>query len=72
MSTDLRNSIYLWISAIAFFGLFWLALRFDLAPPHLPARLGWLIPGLAGVLNLVIFAHGLWQRRASNPNNSNR
>lgn len=32
MSEDLRHSIFLWVGMVAFVGLFWAALYFDIAP----------------------------------------
>lgn len=31
MSTDLKNSILLWVGAIVFVGLFWAAMKFDIS-----------------------------------------
>lgn len=40
MSTDLRNSIYLWIGGIAAFGLFWALSHFDVVG-WVPASWHW-------------------------------
>jgi hypothetical protein len=41
MRNDLRNSILLWVGTLAFVGLFWAALHFDVAA-NIPDR--WLWP----------------------------
>ena len=64
MSTDLRNSIYLWVGAITFFGLFWAALHFDVLA-GVPSTWIWWGLGTVSVVNFGQFLWGLWQRRAS-------
>ena len=71
MSTDLRNSIYLWAGGLAFFGLFWAALHFKLFSGVSDTWL-WPVLGIMPIVNLLLFLIGLWQRRASNPDNPNR
>jgi len=69
VSTDTRNSLYVWAVMLALFGLNWVLVRFDLTPSA-PAWLHWVL----GCVNLLVFGRfllGLWQRRASNPNNPN-
>lgn len=71
MSTDLRNSIYLWAGAIAVFGLFLVAARFDVLA-GVPRT--WIACGLGllAVINICQFLWGLWQRRASTRNDLKR
>lgn len=57
MSTDLRNSIYLWAGGLAFFGLFWALVHFDV--------LGWIPPTWHRPMLWVLLAfsavHLLWE-----------
>lgn len=53
MSSDLRNSIYLWAATIAFVGAFWAALKYDLLERVSDA---WLWPAV-GALALI---NGVW------------
>ena len=52
MSDDLRNSVLLWVGTLAFFGLFWAALHFDVGP-NIPDH--WLLPmfGILIALNVI-------------------
>ena len=70
MSEDARNSIYLWVGGLAFFGLFWAALHFEVFEGVSDTWL-WPLLGIAAVFNLGHVALGFWKRRASNPNNPN-
>jgi hypothetical protein len=70
MSPDVRSSIYLWLGAVAMGGVLWIGYRSDLFDGMTKTWIGGLV-GLLRVVNLGRFAHGLWQRRASNPNNPN-
>jgi hypothetical protein len=63
MSTDLRNSIYLWMAGLAFFGIFWLLLKLDPPIPSPPGRLP-IALALAMVFNLGGFLRSLWRRLA--------
>lgn len=75
MSDDLRNSLKLWAGGIAFIAIFWVASRSNLlngVTEKVPSKWFWLVIGLLGIWNLGQFAFGLWQRRASNPQNPNR
>lgn len=51
MSDDLKNSILLWAGTLAFFGLFWAALHFGVAP-DIPDRWLWPMFGLLLALNV--------------------
>jgi len=70
VSQDARNSIYLWIGALTFAGLFWAALRFDL-PGGAPASWAWLPVGIAAAIEVARLTWGFWKRRASSPDNPN-
>jgi hypothetical protein len=70
MSTDARNSIYLWVGGLAFFGLFWAGLHFDVFGGVSDTWL-WPLLGIAAAFNLAQSAWGFWKRRASNPNSLN-
>jgi apolipoprotein N-acyltransferase len=54
MSRDAKNSIFLWVGTLAFFGLFWVSLRFDIFP-RIPDR--WMGPafGLTIAANVLGF-----------------
>ncbi|MBX7514574.1 hypothetical protein K3179_08460 [Qipengyuania sp. GH38] len=71
MSEDARNSIYLWLSTLAFFGACWACLHFDWVEGISDT---WLWPVFTALLvvNVVQTVRGVWQRRASNPKNPNR
>jgi hypothetical protein len=71
MTTDARDSIQLWAGGIAYFGLFWAGLQFDLFRGISGTWLGSIL-GIVGIVQLIRFGWGLWQRRASNPANPNR
>lgn len=70
MSPDLRNSISLWIGGVAYFGVFWASLHFNLFR-GVGRRFG-VILGIVAVIHMTQLLWGLWQRRASNPANPNR
>ncbi|MCA0902864.1 hypothetical protein [Qipengyuania aquimaris] len=71
MSENARNSIYLWLTTVAFFGAFSACLHFDWVEGISDT---WLWPVFAALLvvNVVQTFRGAWQRRASNPKNPNR
>lgn len=56
MSDDLKNSILLWVGTLAFFGLIWAALHFDLGP-GIPDH--WLLP-VFGILTAVNVVRSIW------------
>ncbi len=70
MSPDLRNSIFLWVGTIVLVGLFWAMLKFDFLA-DVPDSWVWPVTGALAVINAIWFLFGLWQRRASNPDNPN-
>ena len=70
MSSDLRNSIRLWMGALLVFGLFWGGLHFKWFDGLSKTWIGDIGVGL-GAVNLARLFWGLWQRRAANPNNPN-
>lgn len=70
MSTDARQSIYLWIGGLVFCGLFWAGLHFDVFG-GVSNKWFWPLVGIVGVANLAQTAWGFWQRRAWNPDNPN-
>ncbi|MFL6844253.1 MAG: hypothetical protein ACJ8ER_05165 [Allosphingosinicella sp.] len=70
MSADARNSIYLWCGGLAFFGLFWAGLHFDMVGGVSDSWF-WRLLGVAILVNLAQFIRGLWKRRASSPDNPN-
>jgi uncharacterized membrane protein len=75
MSEDVRNSLNLWAGGIAFGAILWIVVRFDsLTGPvgQVPSGLLLLVTSALGVWNLGQGGWGLWQRRASNPDNPNR
>jgi hypothetical protein len=56
MGDDLKNSILLWAGTLAFFGLFWAALHFDVGrdfPDH------WVLP-MFGVLVALNVLRSIW------------
>lgn len=59
MSTDLKNSILLWVGAIAFAGFFWAWLHFDISRfiPPIPPQVFWPLLSAVAVLNIL---RGLW------------
>jgi hypothetical protein len=71
MTTDARNSIFLWVGGLVFFGVFWAALRFDVLSGHESALDPWLLPllGAVGFINLAKLLWGLRKRRAANSGN---
>ena len=70
MSEDARNSIYLWVGGLSFFGLFWSALQFDVLE-GVPDWWFWSLVSVAGAVNIAQTIWGFWKRRASNPDNPN-
>lgn len=70
MTDDQRDSIHLWVWVAALFGLAWGITRFDLF--HGVAEKLQSMSDVFGLLGLISFARGIWQRRASNPRNPNR
>ena len=75
MGEDVRNSLNLWAGGVAFAAIFWIVVRFDFFESvvgHIPSGLLLLVMGALGVWNLGQAGWGLWQRRASNPDNPNR
>lgn len=71
MTPDARNSILLWAGGIGFLGVFWAGLQFDLFRGVSSTWLGTAL-GVVGIVQLIRFGRGLWQRRASNPANPNK
>lgn len=71
MSEDARNSIYLWVGGLAFFGLFWAALHFQW-PIGVSDKWLWPIVGIVAVINISQTLWGLYRLRAYNPDNPNR
>ena len=68
MNSDLRVSLKVWASVIAFVTISWALLRSDLfqgLTDRLPSNWIWLFLSVTGVWNLGRFGLGLWQRRAS-------
>lgn len=65
MSTDLKNSILLWVGAIACAALFWAVSHFGLMDfvPTLPPKVIWSLLGALFVFHLTRFVWGLWRRR---------
>ena len=75
MSEDLRNSLKLWAGGIAFIAIFWVLLRSDVLnglTEKVPSQWFWVVIGFIGIWNIAQVSFGLWQRRASNPQNPNR
>ncbi len=70
MSPDLRISIFLWVGAIAGVALFWAALKLEFLS-GVPDSWVWPVVGALAVIDGTRLLFGLWQRRASNPNNPN-
>ena len=71
MGEDARNSVYLWLSTLVFFGASWACIHFDLLE-GISDTLLWAVLTVLLVVNVVQFVWGFWQRRASNPKNPNR
>ena len=71
VSEDARNSIYLWIGGLAYFGFFWAFLQYDVFRGLSDTWL-WPLLGIITVINLAQIAWGFWKRRASNPDNPNK
>ena len=71
VSEDARNSIYLWIGGLAYFGVWWARLHYDVFKGVSDT---WLLPllGIIMVTNLVHTAWGFSKRRASNSDNPNQ
>ena len=61
MSRDAKNSILLWVGTLAFFGLFWASVHFDIGG-DIPD--GWLTPllGVAIGVNVLKFAWDYWRK----------
>lgn len=70
MSNDAKESAFLWMWALIFVGLFWSGMHFDWFHGLSKTWIG-TIGGVVGLINVALFVRGLWQRRASNPNNPN-
>ena len=62
MSRDAKNSILLWVGTLAFFGLFWASVHFDIGA-EIPD--GWLTPllGVAIGVNVLKFVWDYWRKR---------
>lgn len=74
MSEDLRDSLRLWVGGLALMAAVWVALRLDLMKSladRIPANWFWLGMGVLAIWNGAQLGWGLWQRRASNPDNPN-
>jgi hypothetical protein len=67
MSTDLRNSLYLWAGSIAFFGLFWANSHFAFF--HLSKTWSDTLITAVGLVSLGRLIWAAWRRRASRTNN---
>ena len=62
MSRDAKNSILLWIGSLAFVGLFWAALHFDIAPA-IPDRWLWPAVGAIVAVDVVLTIRGRFRKR---------
>ena len=71
MTTDARNSIYLWVGGLAFFGLFWAVLHFELLW-WVSDKWLWPTVGIILAVNLAQSFWGFWKRRASNARSTDR
>lgn len=69
MSQDLRNSLEVTVQVCFFALVSWLGAAM-LRGVDIPS---WVTPvgGIIALINFVVFARGLWLRRASNPDNPN-
>lgn len=65
MSTDLKNSILLWVGAIACAGVFWAVSYSDLLRfiPPIPPKLFWSLFAAMLGFQLVRFVWSFWRRR---------
>ena len=54
MSRDAKNSILLWIGTLAFVGLFWAGLHFEIGT-RIPDRWWWPMIGIVTGVNLLKF-----------------
>lgn len=70
MRSDARDSIGLWVSAVGLFGLLLVGVHYGWFAGISETWIGTIVSVL-GVVNLVLLVRGIWQRRASNPNNPN-
>lgn len=68
MSDDARNSIYLWVGGLAFFGIFWAGLHYDLLAGASDRWL-WPILGIILIVNLAEAAWKFWKRRRPGDDN---
>jgi len=64
VTNDARNSIYLWVGGIAFFGLFWAGLHFNLLG-WIPDKWLWPALGIILAINMAQSVWGFWRRRTS-------
>lgn len=62
MSRDAKNSIILWIGTLAFFGVFWAFLHFDIGA-EIPDRWLWPMMGILVVVNVVTSIWDYFRRR---------
>jgi hypothetical protein len=75
MSEDLRNSLKLWAGGIAVVGIIWAAARLDQLTGFMNHEAFiWfcLVTAPLTIWSMGQVGWGLWQRRASNPDNPNR
>lgn len=67
MSEDARNSVYLWVGGMAFFGLFWACLHFDVLT-GVSSTWIWRVLVIITLINLAQTGWGFLRRRASDLN----
>lgn len=65
VSEDARNSIYLWVGGLAFFGLFWGDMQLDLFRGVSDTWL-WPLLGIIAVIEIARTGWLFWKRRATN------
>jgi len=64
VSEDARNSVYLWVGGLTFFGLYWASLHFEVFSGVSKIWL-WPMLGIVTVINLAQTSWRFWKRRAS-------
>ncbi|MES2288156.1 MAG: hypothetical protein V4530_00350 [Pseudomonadota bacterium] len=70
MNHDARNSIYLWVGGLAFAGVIWAGLHFNVLG-GVPDQWLWPLVAIVGVANIIQTAWGFWKRRASSSSKPN-
>ena len=65
MSRDARNSILLWVGTLAFVGLFWAGLHFDIGA-NIPDRWLWPMLGIVVGFNVVKAIWDFFRKRRAN------